>query len=282
MINRSMLDLLGCPSCEGSPLTLGDIEEEDGSIIEGTLYCSAGHTFQIRAGVPLLIAKSNMAGSEWMLWQQHLDGFQKRRERRQQEKIQITNKLGRASIQQRDFSEFTGIQGGRLLDVGCGPGKLRYCFDHRRVEYVGVDPIILPDISDFPFVAGLAEYLPFRSATFTDVTVLSALDHFKDKAAFFAEVCRVLVPGGHFHLLQSIHEPRGFKGTLKYLSHEIKDFIEARLGEPNPKGVPPHMTEFGLDELMTLLRQFFMLEKEQAYEPRLLAPTRMFITMRPK
>ena len=280
MFTQSILDYLGCPTCGGAPLSLEASREQAGTIMEGSLRCTATHRFPIHSGVPILIDQSTMIGDEWKLWQEHLNGFQKRRERREREKIQITSKLGRASIQQHHFSTFTGIQAGRLLDVGCGPGKFRYCFDQHRVEYVGLDPIVLPDTDDFPFIAGLAEYLPFKTASFTDVTVLAALDHFKDKPAFFSEVRRVLVPGGRFHLLQSIHEAKGLKGTLKYLAHETKDYIESRLGEANPEGVPPHMTEFGGNDLAALLRQFFTLDKEQRYEARLLAPTRMFISMR--
>jgi SAM-dependent methyltransferase len=279
MMNKAMLDFLGCPICGGTSLQLTDAREEEGAIIQGTLNCAANHHFSIRSGVPVLIDQSLISGDDWSVWQQHLDGFQRRRERRQQEAFQITHRLGRSDFQQQAFSIFTGIQVGRLLDVGCGPGKFRYCFDLGKVEYVGLDPIILGDNSDFPLVAGIAEHLPFQNACFNNVTVLAALDHFKDKEAFFREVHRVLVPGGRFHLLQSIHEPKGVKGRLKYLAHELKDWIEARLGGANPEGVPEHMAEFGMDGLRSLLSQFFTPLREETYEPRLLAPTRLFITM---
>jgi ubiquinone/menaquinone biosynthesis C-methylase UbiE/uncharacterized protein YbaR (Trm112 family) len=281
-MNNAMLDYLGCPTCGGAPLQLTDIGEDGGSIVEGTLKCPADHHFTISSGIPLLIDQSQISGGDWTLWQQHLDGFQRRRERRQQEVVQITHKLGRASTQQQAFSIFTGVQAGRLLDVGCGPGKFRHYFDPNKVEYVGMDPIILAEQADFSLVAGIAEHLPFQDASFDDVTVLAALDHFKDKEAFFREVHRVLVPGGRFHLLQSIHEANGLKGRMKYLAHEIKDWIEARLGAANPEGVPEHMTEFSLNDLRSLLNQFFTFEREQPYEPWLLAPTRLFISMKAK
>lgn len=282
MMNKAMLDFLGCPICGGAPLHLLGGAEEDGALVEGTLKCVADHRFSIHSGVPVLIDEALISGEDWTLWQQHLEGFQKRRVRRQQEAVQITHKLGRASIQQQAFSAFTGVQTGRLLDVGCGPGKFRYCFDSGKVTYIGLDPIILPESAEFPLVAGIAEHLPFQNASFNDVTVLAALDHFKDKEGFFREVHRVLVPGGRFHLLQSIHEAKGVKGRLKYLAHEIKDWTEARLGAANPAGVPEHMTEFELNDLKSLLSQFFTIEKERLYEPRLLALTRLFISLKAK
>ena len=282
MMNKAMLDFLGCPICGGAPIHLIEAREEGGDLVQGTLGCEADHRFAIRLGVPVLIDQALISGEEWTLWQQHLEGFQRRRDRRQQEAVQITLKLGKASIQQQAFSDFTGVQGGRLLDVGCGPGKFRHCFDSEKVAYVGLDPIVLPESAEFPLVAGIAEHLPFQDASFNDVTVLAALDHFKDKEGFFREVHRVLVPGGRFHLLQSIHEAKGVKGRLKYLAHEIKDWIEARLGAANPEGVPEHMTEFGLDELKSLLGEYFTVEKEALYEPRLLALTRLFISLRAK
>lgn len=280
MMNKAMVDFLGCPICGGAPLHLIGGTEEDGDLVEGTLSCVAEHRFSIHSGVPVLIDEALISGEDWTLWQQHLEGFQKRRVRRQQEAVQITHKLGRASIQQKAFSAFTGVQAGRLLDVGCGPGKFRNCFDPGKVTYIGLDPIILPESAEFPLVAGIAEHLPFQNASFNDVTVLAALDHFKDKEGFFREVHRVLVPGGRFHLLQSIHEAKGVKGRLKYLAHEIKDWTEARLGAANSEGVPEHMTEFELNDLKSLLSQFFTIEKERLYEPRLLALTRLFISLR--
>ncbi|NEX16280.1 MAG: hypothetical protein C1943_06540 [Halochromatium sp.] len=282
MINREMLQYLGCPNCSGAPLTLvsEQEQEQDGCILEGRLHCSQGHEFPIRAGIPLLLAQGVVQGDEWETWQRHLEGFRQRRERRQQEPVQVTHRLGRSEVQQQDFAAFTEIQHGRILDVGCGPGKFRQCFDPERVAYIGLDPITLPETGEFPFAVGLAEYLPFQDEAFSDVTVLAALDHFNDKEAFFREVVRVLAPDGRFHLLQSIHETKGLKGRLKHLAHEAKDFMEAKLGGANPEGVPEHMTEFGFDELMELMRTFFRVEKEQSYDVRLLAPTRMFLSMR--
>jgi ubiquinone/menaquinone biosynthesis C-methylase UbiE len=99
--------------------------------------------------------------------------------------------------------------GPRLLDLCCGNGlHLSRLFGHRALP-VGLD-FSLPFLayareyaagdcsSRASFVCASAMGLPFRSGCFDGVYSISALMHIPDIAATFAEVARVLAPGGAF------------------------------------------------------------------------------------
>ncbi|MGB6838392.1 MAG: class I SAM-dependent methyltransferase [Dehalococcoidia bacterium] len=95
---------------------------------------------------------------------------------------------------------------GRVLDVGCGYGiqlrrlyargcepwgldasaaLLRYC--RRQAAEHGASLVL---------VHGVAERLPFRTASFDRVICQGSLDHFAQPRAFMSEVARILKPEG--------------------------------------------------------------------------------------
>jgi ubiquinone/menaquinone biosynthesis C-methylase UbiE len=86
---------------------------------------------------------------------------------------------------------------GRVLDLGCGTG-----FNQRFLEdgqtYIGIDPLRLKraDHYSFPFLLGMAEYLPFRDNSFDTAVCIATLDHVADPAMVISESLRVLRPGG--------------------------------------------------------------------------------------
>lgn len=92
--------------------------------------------------------------------------------------------------------------GARLLDLGCGRGGLVEQLGHPVERVVGLDPDFaslrhhrLPELRR---VAGSSDRLPFSRASFDVVAASWLLEHLLDPAATFAEVARVLRPGGAF------------------------------------------------------------------------------------
>jgi ubiquinone/menaquinone biosynthesis C-methylase UbiE len=101
-------------------------------------------------------------------------------------------------------------EGGRMLDVGTGPGQLLVELGRRRadVALAGIDPSAdmvghatrrvhaagLADRTDLQ-VAG-AEDLPFAEASFDAVVSTLSSHHWADPVAAVAEQARVLRPGG--------------------------------------------------------------------------------------
>ena len=93
----------------------------------------------------------------------------------------------------------------RVLDVGCGSGRLRPVVTDLATEYVGADTDarVLRRARDAAVpAAGVswatadAHHLPFRDASFSAVVVIRVYHRLSDPSAAFGEVARVLRPGG--------------------------------------------------------------------------------------
>jgi demethylmenaquinone methyltransferase/2-methoxy-6-polyprenyl-1,4-benzoquinol methylase len=102
------------------------------------------------------------------------------------------------------------VPDSRVLDLACGTGDL--CRELERVPYttVGVDfsfGMLDQARTDAPLVQGDALRLPVPDHAVDGVTCGFALRNFADLAGFFAEVARVLRPGGRAALLE-VAEPR--------------------------------------------------------------------------
>jgi ubiquinone/menaquinone biosynthesis C-methylase UbiE len=162
--------------------------------------------------------------------------------------------------------------------VGCGPGKFRFNLDPLRVSYYGLDPIVLPEVADFPFVQGLAEHMPFQDDSFTDIVVLAALDHFRDLDRFLAEARRVLEPGGRLHILQSVHEARGPISAVRGIAHRVKDAIEERDAPDHARDIPKHLSEFTTATLVRRIGQGLDLTSSQEYHATWYSPVKLFLS----
>ena len=282
MIDQELLSMLCCPTCQAGALLPTAYGTEDHAP-SGELRCdSCGATYPIHYGFPILIPQDSLTGAEWAEWREHLEKFQARRLARIEKPDEAINRLAEKSQPQPHFAKFTGIERGRVLDIGCGPGKFRLHFDPDRVKYVGLDPMTLPEVSDFPFVQGVAEYLPFRAGSFTDVVVLAALDHFRDLDRFVTETRRILTGDGRLHVMQSVHEVRGPVSAVKVLAHKVKDSFEDRVTHTHDRSVPKHLTEFTSRSLVERFRADFDLVSTEEYSATWYSPVKLFLSFAPK
>jgi SAM-dependent methyltransferase len=99
--------------------------------------------------------------------------------------------------------------GARILDVGCGPATL-WAANRERI-----DPSWSLTLADFSpgmveaarrelgeravYVVAYVQDLPFATGSFDVVIANHMLYHVRDRPRAFAEIARVLVPGGAFH-----------------------------------------------------------------------------------
>jgi ubiquinone/menaquinone biosynthesis C-methylase UbiE len=108
--------------------------------------------------------------------------------------------------------EGSSIAGGTVLDIGCGLGAIDELLvrEHGAGSVVGVDidPELIERMQARMARAGLDNRiegrrvdggpLPFEAASFDVVFSKDSLVQIPDKAAIFAEILRVLRPGGRF------------------------------------------------------------------------------------
>lgn len=90
------------------------------------------------------------------------------------------------------------VAGERILEVGCGRGHLTKRLNEWGVDAVGIDAN--PNAAELAVTAGvvhmLAEHLEFGDRSFDKVVAVHAIEHIPDIEAAFAEMGRVLKPGG--------------------------------------------------------------------------------------
>jgi ubiquinone/menaquinone biosynthesis C-methylase UbiE len=93
--------------------------------------------------------------------------------------------------------------GGRVLELGCGPGRYVAILAQLGYSVVGVDPFSFPSWALIASRLAVdlregirAEQLPFESDSFDHVVCLGALLYFEDDRRALAEIARVIKPGG--------------------------------------------------------------------------------------
>lgn len=98
---------------------------------------------------------------------------------------------------------------GPVLDLGCGRGWWLV-----RMRTAGLRPVGLEHETDraqvaarhAPVVVGDATTLPFATATMGTVLCIHVLHHLRDPAAVLSEARRVLGPGGHLLLAETVED----------------------------------------------------------------------------
>jgi len=141
----------------------------------------------------------------------------------------IEKMFGNLGLWYRRFSlARAGLRPGmRVLDVAIGTAAVARGAVRLGAQVFGVDPsagMLRQARENFhgPLSRGVAEALPFRSASFDFVTMGIALRHVSDLKATFREYHRVLRPGGTLWILES-HVPRS------RLGHSLTRLLWARV-----------------------------------------------------
>jgi SAM-dependent methyltransferase len=115
---------------------------------------------------------------------------------------------GRPVPRDLDYVLSVGLDGKRVLDVGCGPiGPIFFAPGALRV---GIDPLAGKYVTSLGFsacgvdlVAGIGEQLPVVDNTFDVVICGNVLDHVDQPGLTLAEIHRVLRPDGR--VVISVH-----------------------------------------------------------------------------
>jgi ubiquinone/menaquinone biosynthesis C-methylase UbiE len=148
--------------------------------------------------------------------------------------------------------------GDKVLDVGCGTGSLTLTakiFAGANGAVYGIDasPEMI-DVarkkakqagSDVVFDVALIEKIPFPDATFDVVVSRLVIHHLPDdlKRKGFAEIFRVLKPGGHF-LVADFKPP-----TNPVLNHVTSTLVGRHMMQADVNVIPPLFQAAGFVEV---------------------------------
>ncbi len=145
----------------------------------------------------------------------------------------------------------------RVLDIGCGPGVAVGLAAPKVARAVGLDPT--PGLitiarrrnrraSNVEFRIGSADDLPFEDAAFTVVWAIASLHHWPDPETSFAEIYRVLSPGGRLLLAEWRIDSRHGHG----LNSDGAIDVAARLGHVGLDEVSVDATRIGSQSLVVI------------------------------
>ncbi len=130
--------------------------------------------------------------------------------------LQYLNSFEKDSV----FKLLGDLRGKKVLDIGCGTGRIIEELKQRGAEVVGLDvsekilEIAKKKFCDVEFVLGNVNDLPFEDESFDLVLGLFLIVHLKNLEKPFEEIYRVLRPGGRF-ILSNINQKKAPKLKLK-------------------------------------------------------------------
>jgi 2-polyprenyl-3-methyl-5-hydroxy-6-metoxy-1,4-benzoquinol methylase len=94
------------------------------------------------------------------------------------------------------------IQGGRLLDVGCGDGRFLWALHSKRWDRTGVEPVgpvvelVRARFPEIRFVLGDVFSPELQEETFDVITLWHVIEHFQDPFGAIQRLSRMLRPNG--------------------------------------------------------------------------------------
>jgi len=165
------------------------------------------------------------------------------------------------------FAEAVMAGDARVLDAGCGTGRMsRYLADRGcRVEGIDLSPSMVAmarrDHPDLVFTVGSLSGLPYRGDQFAGVMLWYSIIHTPPagQARIFAEVARVLRPTGHVLVgFQSGEGARDVSAAYRRFGHDIQ--LERHLYTADQ--VASQMEAAGLREVCRLVRRARATERD--------------------
>jgi ubiquinone/menaquinone biosynthesis C-methylase UbiE len=162
------------------------------------------------------------------------------------------------SFEEGSMGNFWGdLQGKKVLDLGCGTGRLisEMLIDGGEVTGVDVSDEMLKIAREkFPnveFVQGISSDLPFENDTFDVVVAAFLIVHVRDLRTTFREIHRVLKEGGRL-ILTNINQRKSPKLKMDGKEIVIKSHYH----------MPDHVIKALEDEIFTIEDEKFLYDGE--------------------
>jgi ubiquinone/menaquinone biosynthesis C-methylase UbiE len=125
-------------------------------------------------------------------------------------------------------SRLLPLSGHRIIDVGCGYGRLYPCYKDRFSTVILFDGSVQllkkarSQLTGMAYlVAGDINKIPFKDSAFDCVLMIRVLQHVKELGCTMSEISRILCGGGSF--VFSYHNKRNAHRILKRIFRQEKD-----------------------------------------------------------
>ena len=165
----------------------------------------------------------------------------------------------------------------RILDIGCGNGRLYQLFDDLSTRFTGIDisetliNIAKEKYSEATFIVGDMRKLPFEDGSFDIAYSIAAVHHLppEGQQEVLQEVSRVLVPGGLFVMTNWNFLGRWTKKRIekgRYLIGDTPDHIIANFISGDKKtDAPRHYWNITPEQMEKMAEAAGFVVKEQYY-----------------
>ncbi len=123
-----------------------------------------------------------------------------------------------------------GLARPRVLDLGCGKGRIARRLEGYGARVVGLDLSMrmIAEAVGLPRVRGSARALPFADGAFDAVVAVEVFEHLGDVDAAIAEACRVLKAGGRLIVVDK--NAASLDARRPWLPSAVVKWIDERRG----------------------------------------------------
>lgn len=221
------------------PVTLVELEPvENGDLIVG-LHAKNENLYSVVNNIPVLMPNftgvPNKVMTMWAeLQEKEIEAY------KQSPYGVFSGETTRMALEFRDVIRHYG-RPGTALDIGCGalpkPSYMTPFSGNKEIklDWFGLDPYLGDQERVFPFVVGVAEYLPFKNGSFDNAVFATTIDHIINPEWAVIDALRVLKPGGLLMLWYSDRPVdvryllRKLRVTSKYNKHHMYGFRDETL-----------------------------------------------------